>query len=164
MLEAPSRLLRLIKLAAGLVLLVVLAGPYLRDGPSVAQVREQVLEQYAEVLRSFQDEKKLFVADFLGGGVALEGTGLAALCASRTWFPDDKAVIVSCEPSSGGPGAVKNGLLSCIRFAIEVGGEFPSCSSSSSSCCSLARGLAPTLQHNSSSLACSPATPPTSST
>lgn len=120
MLDTSSRLLRLIKYAAVLVVLMIFVGPYLRDHSA------QVREQYAEVLRSFQDEKKLFVADFLAAGDVggpLDGAGLAALCASRTWFPDDKAVIVSCDPVAGGPGAVKNGQMNCIRFAIEVGGE-----------------------------------------
>ncbi|KAF3768988.1 hypothetical protein M406DRAFT_239083, partial [Cryphonectria parasitica EP155] len=75
--------------------------------------------------RSFQDEKKLFVGDFLESGEVggdLDGSELASLCASKHWYPEEKAVIVSCEPVPGGLASVKNGALNCVRFAIEIGG------------------------------------------
>lgn len=131
MLDNPSRVGRLVKWAVGLLIFVVFAAPYLRDHSAQVrelrhQLTEQVREQYAEVLRSFQDDKKLFVADFLETGAlgeTVDGKGLSAHCASRTWFSEDKAVIVSCEPAEGGPALVRNSQLNCIRFAIEVGGE-----------------------------------------
>jgi len=85
----------------------------------------QVRDRYAEVLRSFKDEKKLFVSDLLENEVdgRFEGTELARLCAGRDWHPDDKALILTCAPIPGGVGEVKNGLLHCIRFAIEIGGQ-----------------------------------------
>ncbi|KAH8762613.1 hypothetical protein F5883DRAFT_118585 [Diaporthe sp. PMI_573] len=85
----------------------------------------QVRDRYAEVLRSFKDEKKLFVSDLLENEVdgRFEGTELARLCAGRDWHPDDKALILTCAPIPGGVGEVKNGLLHCIRFAIEIGAQ-----------------------------------------
>lgn len=116
-----SRLFGLIKYTAAFLLLLLLAGPYLRDQS------ERVREQYLHVERppTPEDEKHLFVSRFLAGDVGgpIKGTEIAALCAKRPWLPDDKAVIVSCDPVAGGMGHVKNGQLNCIRFAIEIGGE-----------------------------------------
>lgn len=84
----------------------------------------EVRSRYAEVLRSFKDEKKLFVSDLLENEVdgSFEGTELARLCATRRWRPEDKALVLTCAPMPGGVGEVKNGHLNCIRFAIEIGG------------------------------------------
>lgn len=93
--------------------------PYLRSHSP-----EYVRDHYEDLLRSFQDEKKLFVADFLENEVGgeIEGSALSNLCASKVWIPPTQPVIVSCEPVPGGIGEVKNGQLNCIRFAIEIGG------------------------------------------
>jgi hypothetical protein len=115
LLEAP-RLVRIAKyLAPALLLLYFIS--YL-DG-------NQIRGRYAEVLRSFKNEKKLFVSDLLESQVdgKFEGTELARLCAGKGWHPDDKALILTCSPIPGGMGEVKNGLLHCIRFAIEIGGQ-----------------------------------------
>lgn len=118
-----ARLFGLIKYVGAVLLLFFLAFSYLRGRAPVPAVPRG---HYDEVLGSFPDDKKSFIADLLQnevGGSELDGTELASLCAGRRWYPDDKAVIVSCEPLPGGVGAVKNGHLNCIRFAIEIGGE-----------------------------------------
>lgn len=113
-----SRLFRLIKyiVLVGFILLLV---PYLNT--------PEVHDAYFDVLRSFQDDKKLFLQDFMAHDTEAQwpnhGLQLAKLCANRTWFPEEKAVILSCEPMQGGLGAVKNAHLNCIRFGIEMGGE-----------------------------------------
>lgn len=90
---------------------------------------DQVRDAYVDVLRSFQDDKKLFLRDFMTHDIEARlpdhGLQLAQLCANKTWFPEDKAVVLSCDPLPGGMGGVKNGHLNCIRFAIEIGGEYP---------------------------------------
>lgn len=113
-----SRLFRIVKYVAAVLVLLVLVLPYLREHSS------RVRGQYDEILRSFQDEKKLFIADLLENEVGgdFDGAELASLCASRPWYPDDRAIVLTCEPVPGGLGGVKNGQLSCIRFAIEIGG------------------------------------------
>ncbi|KAK2610482.1 hypothetical protein N8I77_003909 [Diaporthe amygdali] len=85
----------------------------------------EVRDRYAEVLRSFKDEKKLFMSDLLENEVdgKFEGGELAQLCASRKWHPEDKGLVLTCAPMPGGVGEVKNGLLHCIRFAIEIGAQ-----------------------------------------
>lgn len=113
-----SKLFHIIKYLTVVGLLIFLV-PYLND--------PRARDAYTDVLRSFQDEKKLFLADFLAHELdgPFEGTELAKLCANRTWFPENKAVILTCEAVPGGLGEVKNGHLSCIRFAIEIGGAYP---------------------------------------
>lgn len=107
-------------LVAGLLLLYFVF-PYLRSHSP-----EYVRDHYEDILRSFQDEKKLFVADFLENEVGgeIDGSALYNLCASKTWIPATQPVILSCEPVPGGMGEVKNGQLNCIRFAIEIGGAY----------------------------------------
>jgi hypothetical protein len=77
---------------------------------------------YREILRKFKDEKRLFVSDFLEYEIdgRFDGSGIAELCASKTWNPN---LILSCDPPPGGLGLVKNAHLNCIRFAIEMGGS-----------------------------------------
>lgn len=119
-----SRLFGLVKYTAIFLLLLLLAGPYLRDHSQ--RVREQYDHYlHAERPPTPEDEKQLFISRFLARDVGgpIRGTEIAALCAKRPWFPDDKAVVVSCDPVAGGLGHVKNGQLNCIRFAIEIGGE-----------------------------------------
>ena len=84
----------------------------------------QVRDRYSEVLRSFKNEKKLFVSDLLENEVdgRFEGAELARLCTDKEWRPEDEGLILTCAPMPGGIGEVKNGLLHCIRFAIEIGG------------------------------------------
>lgn len=82
---------------------------------------------YGDNIHDFQDEKKLFIADYLEAGEVggeLDGHELAKLCQSKRWHPEEKALIVSCEPIPGGIGQVKNGALNCVRFAIEIGGSY----------------------------------------
>lgn len=114
LLDSP-RLVRIIKFLAPALLLLYFLSDIKED---------QVRDRYAEVLRSFKDEKKLFVSDLLENEVdgRFEGGELARLCAARQWHPDDKALVLTCSPMPGGIGEVKNGLLHCIRFAIEIGG------------------------------------------
>lgn len=77
---------------------------------------------YTEFLRSFRDERELFVADFLEHEVdgAFDGTGIASLCRNKTWTKD---LVLTCTPVPGGLGEVKNGHLHCIRIAMELGGQ-----------------------------------------
>lgn len=114
LLDAP-RLVRIVKYLAPALLLFY----FLSD-----LEENQVRDRYAEVLRSFKDEKKLFVSDLLENEVdgRFDGAELARLCAGKEWHPEDKGLILTCEPMPGGIGEVKNGLLHCIRFAIEIGG------------------------------------------
>ncbi|KAI7783157.1 alternative oxidase [Diaporthe eres] len=115
LLDAP-RLVRIIKYLAPALLLFY----FLSD-----LEEKQVRDRYAEVLRSFKDEKKLFVSDLLENEVdgRFDGAELARVCAGREWHPEDKALILTCSPMPGGVGEVKNGLLHCIRFAIEIGAQ-----------------------------------------
>lgn len=114
-----SKLLRLIKYLV-IVLFLLLLVPYLNT--------PEVHDAYVDVLRSFQDAKRLFLQDFMAHDIEARvpnhGLQLAKLCANKTWFPEDKAVVLTCDPLSGGLGGVKNGHLNCIRFAIEVGGGY----------------------------------------
>lgn len=111
-----SRMFRALKYLT-LVLLFLVAIPILN--------RPSTREKYTEILRSFKDEKRLFIADFLENEVdgRFDGTELAKLCKSKKWRPADKAIVLSCQPMPGGIGEVKNGHLHCIRFAIEIGGR-----------------------------------------
>lgn len=115
-----SRLFHLTKYLVVVLILVFFVFPYLR-GHSPAYVRDH----YDEILRTFQDEKQLFVDNILKDEVGgdLDGSALGRLCSSKTWFPESHGIILSCEPVPGGIGEVKNGQLNCIRFAIEIGGE-----------------------------------------
>lgn len=76
---------------------------------------------YTEVLRKFQDEKKLFISDFLDHEIdgEFDGSGIAELCNKKQWTKD---LILSCDSPAGGVGNVKNAHLNCIRFAMEMGG------------------------------------------
>ncbi|KAI3401689.1 hypothetical protein diail_9353 [Diaporthe ilicicola] len=115
-----SRLVRIAKYLVPALLLL-----YLISDLKENEVRDRVRDRYAEVLRSFKDEKKLFVSDLLENEVdgSFEGAELARLCATRRWYPEDKAIVLTCAPMPGGVGEVKNGHLHCIRFAIEVGAQ-----------------------------------------
>lgn len=111
-----SRLVRIAKYLAPALLLLFF----------ISDLEEnQVRDRYADVLRSFKDEKKLFVSDLLENEVdgRFEGSELARLCGGREWHPDDRALILTCAPVPGGVAEVKNGLLHCVRFAIEIGGQ-----------------------------------------
>ncbi|ROW01572.1 hypothetical protein VSDG_02092 [Cytospora chrysosperma] len=111
-----SRLFRTVKYVV-LFLLFVFSIHFLRH-PSTR-------EKYTEILRSFKDEKKLFIADFLENEIdgRFDGTELANLCKSKRWRSQKEAIILSCQPMPGGIGEVKNGHLHCIRFAIEIGAQ-----------------------------------------
>ncbi|KAK3393605.1 hypothetical protein B0H63DRAFT_516785 [Podospora didyma] len=75
---------------------------------------------YHGVVRTFKDEEKLFIADFLEHEIdgKLDGIGISELCASKRWTP---GLMLSCEPVPGGISQVKNAHLNCIRFAMEMG-------------------------------------------
>lgn len=77
---------------------------------------------YKTFLRQFKSERKLYEADFLQHevGKPFDGAPIEKLCASRTWTP---GLILSCDPPPGGIGEVKNAILTCIRFGIEMGAE-----------------------------------------
>jgi len=84
-------------------------------------------DTYTEIIRSFRNEKKLFVADYLSHEIDgdFDGTKIAELCAIKQWAPPDRALVLTCDPPPGGIGEVKNAHLHCIRFAIELGGKSP---------------------------------------
>ncbi|PSS03681.1 hypothetical protein BD289DRAFT_449440 [Coniella lustricola] len=101
-------------------LLILCIRLYVQHHPTFTQ------DAYVDILREFQDEKKLFIADYLEAGEVggeLDGREIAKLCQGRRWHPEEKALIVSCEPIPGGLGEVKNGALNCVRFAIEIGAQ-----------------------------------------
>lgn len=79
-------------------------------------------EAYTEVLRAFQNEKKLFITDFLKHEIdgSFDGLGIAQVCENNTWTND---LYLSCDSPAGGVGNVKNAHLTCIRLAIEMGAE-----------------------------------------
>lgn len=116
-----SRLFHLAKYLVVVLVLVYCVFPYLRSH-SPAYVRDR----YQDLLSTSQDEKKLFVEEFLKKEVGgdLDGSALEKLCASKTWFPESEGIVLSCEPVPGGVGEVRAGLLNCIRFAIEIGGAY----------------------------------------
>jgi hypothetical protein len=78
---------------------------------------------YDGVVRTFGDERQVFLSDVLEHEVDgdFDGHGIEDLCSKRHWTPE---LVLSCEPVHGGIGQVKNGILNCIRFAMEMGGEF----------------------------------------
>lgn len=106
----------------GLVL-VYYVFPYLRS-----HAPTYVRDRYPDLLSGTfkQDDKQLFVADFMEKEVGgdLDGSALAELCASKTWFPESEGIILTCEHVPGGIGEVKNGILNCIRLAVELGGAY----------------------------------------
>lgn len=51
-----------------------------------------------------------------------DGRVLEDYCASRSWH---EGVVFSCEVFPGGVGRVRNGLLTCVRMAIETGCKEP---------------------------------------
>lgn len=118
----PARFFLLTKYLVIVLVLVYFVFPYLRSHSP-----DYVRDRYPELLGTFQDEKKLFVAEFLKKEVGgdLDGSALAKTCESKTWFPASEGIILSCEPVPGGIGEVKNGQLNCIRLAIEIGGASP---------------------------------------
>lgn len=81
--------------------------------------------RYDQILRQFKGERGLFVQDILENevGGSFDPWPIQKLCDEKTWTP---GLVISCEPSMGGIGHVRNAQLNCIRLAIEVGGELPS--------------------------------------
>ncbi|KAH8884524.1 hypothetical protein GQ53DRAFT_661656 [Thozetella sp. PMI_491] len=77
---------------------------------------------YHDVLRTFKDQKTVFVADFLENEIdgSFNGSGIARLCASKQWTPN---LYLSCASAYGGISQVKNAHLTCFRVAIEMGAE-----------------------------------------
>jgi hypothetical protein len=84
---------------------------------------------YDGLTRHFQDEKELFISDFLSHEIdgPFDGQPIAELCASKQWTP---GLFLSCDPPAGGFGQVRNAHLNCVRFAMEMGGEYLSHSTS----------------------------------
>lgn len=78
--------------------------------------------QYAELFRQFRDQRAVFINDFLNHDVSgpYIGDGLSDLCSGKKWTP---GLLLTCDAVPGGMADVKNGILTCIRVAIEIGGE-----------------------------------------
>lgn len=76
--------------------------------------------RFAELFGEHRNEKTVFVDDFLRLEVDGEfnGSAIEALCSNKTWTP---GMVLTCEAVPGGLGDVKNGILNCIRTAIEMG-------------------------------------------
>jgi len=106
-----ARFFNLVKFVAPILLLLLALG-YLSHTET----------SYKDVLRTFQDERKLFVSDFLEHEVDgnFDGAPIRELCQKQTWT---EGLILSCDPAAGGVANVKNAHLNCIRFAMEIGGE-----------------------------------------
>jgi hypothetical protein len=49
-----------------------------------------------------------------------DSTAITRLCTNTTWTP---GLIMKCEPPSGDVSEVRNAVLICVRYAIEMGGE-----------------------------------------
>ncbi len=79
-------------------------------------------QRYSDLFRQFRDERALFVEDFLEHDISgdFDGRAIADLCTGRTWTPD---LILTCDGVPGNIADVKNGILTCIRIGIEIGGE-----------------------------------------
>lgn len=45
---------------------------------------------------------------------------IRALCASKNWTDD---ILITCDHIAGGIGSVRNHILNCIRYTIEIGGN-----------------------------------------
>ena len=63
----------------------------------------------------------VFINDFLNHDVSgpFIGDGLSDLCSAKKWTP---GLLLTCDAVPGGMADVKNGILTCIRVAIEIGG------------------------------------------
>ncbi|KAK4166295.1 hypothetical protein QBC43DRAFT_257708 [Cladorrhinum sp. PSN259] len=80
-------------------------------------------EAYNTIVKThFKSEKDKFISGVLDYDIGgnFDGSGIADVCAHKTWTP---GLILSCVPVDGGFGKVKNAHLNCIRFAIEMGAE-----------------------------------------
>lgn len=77
--------------------------------------------QYADLFRQFRDQRAVFINDFLNHDVngGFKGDGLADLCSTKKWTP---GLLLTCDAIPGGVADVKNGVLTCLRIAIEMGG------------------------------------------
>lgn len=77
--------------------------------------------QYTSLFRKFRDQRTVFVSDFLNHDVngPYNGDGLSDLCATKKWTP---GLLLTCDAVPGSMTDVKNGILTCIRVAIEIGG------------------------------------------
>lgn len=107
---ASTQLFNLLKFAVPLIVIIWTIA-YFTTSPST----------YREYLRKFKDEKKLFISDFLEHEIdgQFDGSSITELCKRKTWTP---GLFLSCDSPAGGLGMVKNAHLTCIRFAIEMGG------------------------------------------
>ncbi|EFX05648.1 hypothetical protein CMQ_3717 [Grosmannia clavigera kw1407] len=76
--------------------------------------------RFAELFGQHRNEKTIFVDDFLLLEVdgEFDGSAIETLCNNKTWTP---GIVLTCEAVPGGLADVKNGILSCIRTAIEMG-------------------------------------------
>ncbi|CAK7270817.1 hypothetical protein SEPCBS57363_004299 [Sporothrix epigloea] len=78
--------------------------------------------QYTTLFRKFRDQRTVFVSDFLNHDVngPYNGDGLSDLCATKKWTP---GLLLTCDAVPGSMTDVKNGILTCMRVAIEIGAE-----------------------------------------
>ncbi|CAK7220184.1 hypothetical protein SBRCBS47491_004104 [Sporothrix bragantina] len=78
--------------------------------------------QYTTLFRKFRDQRAVFISDFLNHDVngPFKGDGLADLCSDKKWTP---GLLLTCDAVPGGVADVKNGILTCMRVAIEIGAE-----------------------------------------
>ncbi|CAK7206594.1 hypothetical protein SEUCBS139899_009393 [Sporothrix eucalyptigena] len=78
--------------------------------------------QYTSLFRKFRDQRTVFVSDFLNHDVSgpFNGDGLADLCTGKKWT---QGLLLTCDAVPGSIADVKNGILTCIRVAIEIGAE-----------------------------------------
>lgn len=50
-----------------------------------------------------------------------DGSGIRDLCAKAKWRDN---IVMSCDTMAGGIGNMKTNVLSCVRYAIESGGNW----------------------------------------
>ncbi|CAK7214708.1 hypothetical protein SCUCBS95973_002225 [Sporothrix curviconia] len=78
--------------------------------------------QYTSLFRKFRDQRVVFISDFLNHDIngPYNGDGLSDLCTSKKWTP---GLLLTCDAVPGSMADVKNGILTCMRVAIEIGAE-----------------------------------------
>ncbi|EPE04724.1 alternative oxidase [Ophiostoma piceae UAMH 11346] len=78
--------------------------------------------RYTALFRQFRDERAVFVDDFLSHDVSgrFESDGIMSLCSGKRWT---SGLVLTCDAVPGNMADVKNGVLTCIRIAIEMGAE-----------------------------------------
>jgi len=86
----PTRLIQLLKVVGPFVLALWLLGSIISSRTA-----------FDGLARHFQDEKELFVSDFLTHEIdgPFDGHSISELCASKQWT---QGLILSCEPPAMG--------------------------------------------------------------